>query len=192
MKGWLREMKENSSPGEEPIIHVVGTKTDLVAEDPTKREVTFERTIAYIAEQAGGISHTPPLTLRPGNIQSPDSKRSSGFWNQDIGWDSCHEVNARDGEGIEEVFRVIARKLVEQRNKKDAEAAGQTPGPRAGSGDDYFNGGHSGSFRLGHGDKRRSWLGLPSVGLGISESESGGTKLGTGDSDEGKRRGRCC
>ncbi len=190
MKGWLREMKEHCDPNDEPIIHVVGTKTDIVAEDPSKREVAFERTIAYIAEQIGGVSQTPPPSLRPGNIQSPDSKRSSGFWNQDIGWDSCHEVNARDGEGIEEVFRVIARKLVEQRNKKDAELAAQTPGARSGSGDDYFNGNH-GSFRLGHGDKRRSWLGLPSVGLGVSESDGGGAHF-TSDPDEARRRGRCC
>ena len=191
MKGWLREMKENCDPGDEPIIHVVGTKTDIVAEDPSKREVNFERTIAYIAEQTAG-THTPPLTMRPGNMQSPDSKRSSGFWNQDVGWDSCHEVNALDGEGIEEVFRVIARKLVEQRNRKEAEMTGQTPGARSGSGDDYFNGSHGGSFRVGHGDKRRSWLGLPSVGLGITESEHGGSKYGTRVPEEARRRGRCC
>ena len=190
MKGWLREMKENCDPNDEPIIHVVGTKTDIVAEDPSKREVTFERTIAYIAEQTGALSQTPPPSLRPGNIQSPDSKRSSGFWNQDIGWDSCHEVNARDGEGIEEVFRVIARKLVEQRNKKEAELHGHTPGARSGNGDDYFNGNH-GSFRVGHGDKRRSWLGLPSVGLGITESDNG-PRFGTTDPEEARRRGRCC
>ena len=190
MKGWLREMKENCDPHDEPIIHVVGTKTDIVAEDPSKREVAFERTIAYIAEQIGGVSQTPPPSLRPGNLQSPDSKRSSGFWNQDLGWDSCHEVNARDGEGIEEVFRVIARKLVEQRNKKEAEVAGQTPGARSGSGDDYFNGTH-GSFRLGHGDKRRSWLGLPSVGLGINEGDASNQGFTT-DPEEAKRRGRCC
>jgi small GTP-binding protein len=191
MKGWLREMKENCDPHDQPIIHVVGTKTDIVAEDPSRREVTFERTIAYIAEQVGGVSQTPPLSQRPGNIQGPDSKRSSGFWNQDLGWDSCHEISAKDGEGIEEVFRVIARKLVEQRNKKEAEIAGLTPGTRTGSGDDYFNGNHGGSFRLGHGDKRRSWLGLPSVGLGISESDGGGPKY-TRDPEEARRRGRCC
>lgn len=190
MKGWLREMRENCDEHDETIIHVVGTKTDIVAEDPSKREVAFERTIAYIAEQTG-VSQTPPLTMRAGNLQSPDSKRSSGFWNQDVGWDSCHEISAKDGEGIEEVFRVIARKLVEQRNKKEAELAGLTPGARSGSGDDYFNGSHGGSFRVGYGDKRRSWLGLPSVGLGISESDSGRPKY-TPDPNEARKRGKCC
>ncbi|EXJ81090.1 hypothetical protein A1O3_07378 [Capronia epimyces CBS 606.96] len=203
MKTWLAEMKENCEDGDAmPIIHVVGTKSDIVAEDPSSREVTFERTIAYMAEQIGGITaqstaSTPPLTMRPGNgtLQSPDSKRSSGFWNQDIGWDSCHEVSAKDGEGIEEVFRVIARKLIEQKHQKDATDLSrlqQTPGYRSEAGEDYFAGhpGHSGSFRVGYGDKRRSWLGLPSVGLG--EPEGGGSGFGTRDPDEARRRGRCC
>jgi GTPase SAR1 family protein len=206
MKTWLAEMRENCEEGEVmPIIHVVGTKSDIVAEEPSRREVTFERTIAYVAEQLGGISahstaSTPPLTMKPGNmaIQSPDSKRSSGFWNQDIGWDSCHEVNAKDGEGVEEVFRVIARKLIDQRNQKDATELArvqQTPGYRSENGEDYFAGNnyrHSGSFRVGYGDKRRSWLGLPSVGLGMGESDSGAAGFGSRDPDEARRRGRCC
>lgn len=202
MKTWLAEMKENCEDGDTmPIIHVVGTKSDIVAEDPSRRQVTFERTIAYVAEQLGGVTaqstaSTPPLTMKPGNatIQSPDSKRSSGFWNQDIGWDSCHEVNAKDGEGIEEVFRVIARKLIDQRHQKDAAEYAriqQTPGYRSENGDDYFAGhhGHSGSFRVGYGDKRRSWLGLPSVGLTGGDSDG---VAGSWDPEEAKRRGRCC
>ncbi|EHY59210.1 hypothetical protein HRR83_001519 [Exophiala dermatitidis] len=203
MKTWLAEMKANCEDGEAmPIIHVVGTKSDIVAEDPSTREVTFERTIAYMAEQLGGVTaqstaSTPPLTMKPGNVtlQSPDSKRSSGFWNQDIGWDSCHEVSAKDGEGIEEVFRVIARKLIEQKQQRDAAEMSrlqQTPGFRSDLGDDYFGGHHphSGSFRVGYGDKRRSWLGLPSVGLG--ESDGGGARHGTRDPEEARRRGGCC
>jgi hypothetical protein len=109
-----------------------------------------------------------------GGMQSPDSKRSSGFWGQDVGWDCCHEISAKDGEGIEEVFRVITRKLVEERNRKlETERAGvggtNTPGFEGGSG--CFEGqgvdGY-GSFRVGHGDKRRSWLGFP-PGLGMGE-----------------------
>lgn len=192
MKGWMREMKEHCGENDMPIIHVVGTKTDIVAEDPSRRQVPFERTIAYIAEQTGSTP-TPPLTLRSGaagNITSPSSKRSSGLWNQDIGWDSCHEISSKDGEGIEEVFRVIARKLVEQRNKREAELSGPSPATRDGNGDDYFNGNHTGSFRVGYGDKRRSWLGLPSVGLGISESDS--DRKYARDPEEARRRGRCC
>ncbi|EXJ90623.1 hypothetical protein A1O1_03726 [Capronia coronata CBS 617.96] len=204
MKTWLAEMKENCEDGEAmPIIHVVGTKSDIVADDPSSREVTFERTIAYMAEQLGGVTaaqstaSTPPLTMKHGSltIQSPDSKRSSGFWNQDVGWDSCHEVSAKDGEGIEEVFRVIARKLIEQKHQRDAAELSrlqQTSGYRNEHGEDYFaaNHGHSGSFRVGYGDKRRSWLGLPSVGLG--ESEGGGSGIGTRDPEEARRKGRCC
>ncbi|KAL4773153.1 P-loop containing nucleoside triphosphate hydrolase protein [Aspergillus nidulans var. acristatus] len=88
MTGWLHELKRNLTSDDEPIvIHVVGTKSDIVADDPGRRRVPFERTIA-------------------------------GFWGQDIGWDCCHEISAKDGEGVEEVFRVIARKLVEQRNRR--------------------------------------------------------------------------
>ncbi|RVX74576.1 hypothetical protein B0A52_01702 [Exophiala mesophila] len=205
MKTWLAEMRENCAGGDDamPIIHVVGTKSDMVAEDPSCRQVTFERTIAYVAEQLGGVtaaqstSSTPPMTMKPGNlaINSPDSKRSSGFWNQDIGWDSCHEVNAKDGEGIEEVFRVIARKLIDQKHQRDAADHArihETPGYRSEHGDDYFAGphGHSSSFRVGYGDKRRSWLGLPSVGLPGGSDSDGLTR--TWDPEEAKRRGRCC
>jgi len=204
MQTWLKEMRENCDDGGgAPIIHVVGTKSDIVAQDPTKRQVPFEKTIAYLAEQLGGItnasqSSTPPLTMRAANIQSPDSKRSSGLWNQDFGWDSCHEISAKDGEGIEEVFRVIARKLIDQKNKKDAAEMArmaQTPGFGSQNGDDYFTSSHAqtGSFKLGYGDKRRSWLGLPSVGLGIGDSDNGMTSAyGTKDVEEARRKGRCC
>ncbi|RMD40093.1 hypothetical protein DV735_g5039, partial [Chaetothyriales sp. CBS 134920] len=200
MKGWLREMKESGdSKQEEPIIHIVGTKTDIVAEDPSRRQVPFERTIAYMAEHVGGVSQasTPSLTTRTGNIQSPDSKRSSGFWNQDIGWDSCHEVSAKDGEGIEEVFRVIARKLIEDKVKKetgDASGLSHFAGDRSQVGDDDYHGsaGQTGSFRLGYGDKRRSWLGLPNVGLSGESENAAGASSGARDAEEARKRGRCC
>lgn len=229
MKGWLREMRDQCSGNngdieDEPIIHVVGTKSDLVAEDPSLRQVPFERTIAYVAEQISGLpmslmtesqSSTPPLTMRAATaalsqaaqsqvqqtLQSPDSKRSSGFWNQDLGWDSCHEVNAKDGEGIEEVFRVIARKLVDQRNRRDALAQARlgNANQRSESGDDYFSArpdgtNNHGSFRLTAGDKRKSWLGLPSVGLGIGEvsRDENGVGHASDEASEGQRRGRCC
>lgn len=201
MKGWLREMKENCDDGDGgPIIHVVGTKSDIVADDPSKREVIFERTIAYMAEQIGGVtglsqSSTPPTHSHLSLVQSPDSKRSSGFWNQDLGWDSCHEVNAKNGEGVEEVFRVIARKLIDQRNRHEAAELARlaTPGARSEAGDDYFGQSHNGSFRIGYGDKRRSWLGLPSVGLGIGDSEFNGRQsFGPRDVEEARSKGRCC
>ena len=53
------------SEGEELIIHVVGTKSNKVAEDPTRRKVPFERTIAYVAEQLYP-SHTSTPTPHDG------------------------------------------------------------------------------------------------------------------------------
>ncbi|OQD89720.1 hypothetical protein PENANT_c002G02889 [Penicillium antarcticum] len=172
MAGWLRELRKNIGTGEDNsdplVIHVVGTKSDIVTIDPSRRRIPFERTIAYVAEQLYPTQvSTPPATATSGGmsmglgfstsvfggnggkdnanntnttlntnvngsggggisstaLQSPDSKRSSAFWGQEIGWDCCHEISAKDGEGIDEVFRVITRKLVEQRNKRDTELA---------------------------------------------------------------------
>lgn len=195
------------------MLHVVGTKADVVAEDPSKRQVPFERVIAYVSENmysgsiqqnhiASNAANVPPLNtpalertmssiLGVGGgrnsrqqdhsapkqeaqpqMASPVSNRSSiNFWGQDLGWDCCHEVSASTGEGVEEVFRVITRRLVEQRNSRAAletrlmqELGGMTPGldDRNGFFDEHsaahVNG--NGSFRIGAGDKRRSWMGL--------------------------------
>lgn len=224
MAGWLRELRRNLGSGsgeggaDQPlVIHVVGTKSDIVAVDPGRRRVPFERTIAYVAEQLyPSRASTPPPTAGmgmgfgsgvfggsaasasggslSGALQSPDSKRSSAFWGQEIGWDCCHEISAKDGEGIEEVFRVITRKLVEQRNRRDAEIAALsvvgTPGLSEGPMGPFTPGswdGNGGSFRLGYGDKRRSWLGLASPGVGVN---------GEVEEEEvmrsARRRGRCC
>ncbi|KAF8851491.1 putative ras-like GTP-binding protein [Acephala macrosclerotiorum] len=192
---WLTELRRNLPP--DIILHVVGTKSDLVARDPSIRQVPFERCIAYVADNlAPGMSSTPPATATPGSsggilegmggggmyrgswlgqggggsnnaldgARSPSSKRSSGFWGQEVGWDCCHEVSAENGEGVEEVFRVITRKLVEQNRKlQDGLAsAAQTPSATPGidGGDGYFD--HTrpgGSFRVGR--DRRSWFGVP-------------------------------
>lgn len=220
MAGWLRELRRNVGGGEgdtDPlVIHVVGTKSDIVALDPSMRRVPFERTIAYVAEQLyPSRASTPPPTAgmgmsmgmglgfgtgvfggggtgaagaSPGVLQSPDSKRSSAFWGQEIGWDCCHEISAKDGEGIDEVFRVITRKLVEQRNRRDAElalSAVGTPGIDVPIGP-FTPGGldGTGSFRLGYGDKRRSWLGLATPTVGEAEEVQ---VINTA-----KKRGRCC
>jgi hypothetical protein len=125
MGSWMRELKQNL--GDDIVLHVVGTKSDVVAEHPSKRKVPFERCIAYVAEHL-----YPPTQVQNGQsnghivlpggqsagMASPQSNRSSGFWGQDIGWDCCHEISAKDGEGVDEVFRVITRKLVEQQQKK--------------------------------------------------------------------------
>ncbi|TKA63375.1 hypothetical protein B0A49_10506, partial [Cryomyces minteri] len=49
MGRWLLELKANL--GDDIILHVVGTKSDIVAEAPQKRQVPFEKCIAYVAEQ---------------------------------------------------------------------------------------------------------------------------------------------
>lgn len=212
MGHWLVELRANLP--EDTILHVVGTKADVVAEDPSKRQVPFERVIAYVAENlypgstqqnhhATNAGQAPPVNtpalertvssilgvgvggakskqehLAPKDppLASPNSNRSSiNFWGQDLGWDCCHEVSASSGEGVEEVFRVITRRLVEQHNNRAAlevrlmqELGGMTPGLEergnffneygAEGGYPHMNG--NGSFRIGIGDKRRSWLGL--------------------------------
>ncbi|KAF3002032.1 hypothetical protein E8E13_008745 [Curvularia kusanoi] len=191
MGRWLKELKTNL--GDDIILHVVGTKSDVVAEDPSQRRVPFERCIAYIAEQLYPTQNAPeqsghpggwgsaPSAFRSGAMASPQSNRSSGFWGQDIGWDCCHEISAKDGEGVDEVFRVITRKLVEQQQRRfEAEqrqlaVAGATPGVDSnGNPHGYFDypGNGNGSFRIGAGDKRRSWLGFPTTpGVGGHQQE---------------------
>jgi len=126
--------------------------------------------------------------------RSPSSKRSSGFWGMEVGWDCCHEVSAESGEGVEEVFRVITRKLVEQNMKQQQQAANaanglMSPGsvsiPGGEGGEGYFD--HmrnGGSFRVGR--DRRSWLGFPTEVQ--VDGEEGGTETGK----QGAGRRRCC
>jgi small GTP-binding protein len=194
---WLTELRRNLPP--DIILHVVGTKADIVAREPVKREVPFERCIAYVADNlAPGLSSTPPATATPGmtegrpfldGARSPSSKRSSGFWGQEVGWDCCHEVSAESGEGVEEVFRVITRKLVEQNRKMREQLATaiQTPGTPAyeiGSEGGYFDGMRpGGSFRVGR--DRRSWLFGADVVIdeGVEERVEG---------QPGKAKRKCC
>ncbi|EJT77679.1 GTP-binding protein ypt3 [Gaeumannomyces tritici R3-111a-1] len=166
---WLKELRRNLPS--DIVLHVVGTKADVVARDPARREVPFERCIAYVAENlAPGQSSTPPATATPlgdglhhhyhpgggggsssggpstsfmtppllpsAEPRSPSSKRSSGFWGMEVGWDACHEISAESGEGVEEVFRVVTRKLVEQNRKMQQAllAAAATPGIAIGGG----------------------------------------------------------
>ena len=195
MGEWLTEMKQNL--GDDVVLHVVGTKSDIVAQDPSLRKIPFERCIAYVAENLYPEQlTTPPITAGSvSGVQSIDghSKRSSGFWGQDIGWDCCHEISASTGDGIEEMFRVIGRKIVEQNQKKlDLEHAREdtsTPGNERGLGE-YFDGPASdgrGSFRVGIGDKRRSWLGFPTPSIGIGEE----TSVHAGR-EARSRKGKCC
>ncbi|TVY19980.1 Ras-like GTP-binding protein RYL2 [Lachnellula arida] len=200
---WLTELRRNLPA--DVIIHVVGTKADIVAGDPSLREVPFERCIAYVADNlAPGMSSTPPATATPfhgggtnlDGARSPSSKRSSGFWGQEVGWDCCHEVSAESGEGVEEVFRVITRKLVEQNKAMSqqllsaSQTPGITPGEQGGLGDGaggYFDGMRpgrpGGSFRVGR--DRRSWFGVPVESYTEQGPENGDVPLV-------KTRRKCC
>lgn len=202
---WLQEVRQNCG---DIIIHVVGTKTDVVEADPKKMEVPFERCIEYVAEQlypamaAPGLETAAHAPNRHGipvpPINSPLSNRSSGYWANESVFDSCHEVSAKDNEGIDEVFRVITRKLVEQHNRKlehekMLENTSSTPGvPRSnGAVTGYFDlpkNGH-GSFRVGHGNNRKSWLGLPTPGMLTSYSEDQSVDA---EVARGMKKGRCC
>ena len=76
MGRWLTEMRENL--GNDIIIHVVGTKSDVVAQEPSLRKIPFERCIAYVAD-----NHFPQKVSTP--TFPSGSARSSGFWGQEIG-----------------------------------------------------------------------------------------------------------
>lgn len=232
MGTWLTELRRNLP--RDVILHVVGTKADVVAKDPSSRQVPFERCIAYVAENlAPGQGNTPPPTASAmptngafagavaanmagtspafGGTQpsgadphSPSSKRSSGFWGQEVGWDACHEISAESGEGVEEVFRVVARKLVEQ-NRQIQQALlmatatpQQTPGglipdtgtPMGGEGmSGYFDGVNmrGGSFRVGK--DRRSWLFTPGFSPSVTIQQGANQEEIDGEQKKGNR---CC
>jgi hypothetical protein len=218
---WLTELRRNLPP--DIVLHVVGTKADIVARDPSRREVPFERCIAYVAENlAPGQGNTPPPTATPGGFvtpsmpgdiggvmshsasmggilgepRSPSSKRSSGFWGQEVGWDACHEISAESGEGVEEVFRVVTRKLVEQNRKMEQAllAATATPGTPYDRDRDggYFDGVNPrGSFRVGR--DRRSWLFSPnfSPAVTVENPVQNGADHNV-QQDRRKNRSRCC
>lgn len=190
------------------VIHVVGTKADIVARDPSARQVPFERCIAYVADNlAPGVGGTPPPTATPlsgpssfpsapTEPRSPSSKRSSGFWGQEVGWDACHEVSAETGEGIEEVFRVVARKLVDRNRKIQqallmATATPNTPGYEDGMDGGYFEGMNArGSFRVGR--DRRSWLFSPSFSPAITIEQAGSNQNSRHDDTAKQKRQGCC
>ncbi|KJZ79283.1 hypothetical protein HIM_01434 [Hirsutella minnesotensis 3608] len=203
---WLTELRRNLPS--DVVLHVVGTKADIVARDPSARQVPFERCIAYVAENlAPGAGSTPPPTATPLNglapavisavePRSPSSKRSSGFWAQEAGWDACHEISAESGEGVEEVFRVVARKLVEQNRKLQqalllATATPGTPGYESGMDGGYFDAHNTrSSFRVGR--DRRSWLFSPAFSPAVTIDRAGGQQDQANQDALPKDRGKCC
>lgn len=211
---WLTELRQNLP--HDVVLHVVGTKADIVARDPSARQVPFERCIAYVAENlAPGLGSTPPPTATPHapasnsghpgysnsvsfpavEPRSPSSKRSSGFWAQEVGWDACHEISAENGEGVEEVFRVVTRKLVEQNRKMQqallmATAIPGIPGYESGMDGGYFDGMNPrGSFRVGR--DRRSWLFSPAFSPTVTVDQASGQELVQQDRQQKERR-KCC
>lgn len=222
---WLTELRRNLP--RDVVLHVVGTKADIVTRDPSARQVPFERCIAYVAENlAPGQGNTPPPTaaatpmggpfsvmpssspagamasssaanpVSSGDPHSPSSKRSSGFWAQEVGWDACHEISAENGEGVEEVFRVVTRKLVEQ-NRKIQQALlmatatpAATPGFEHGGDGGYFEGTNArGSFRVGR--DRRSWLFSPAFSPAVTIEQAGGQEH-IEQHANGKSQRKCC
>ena len=212
---WLKEIRDHA--GSETIVQIVGTKADVAVGEPEKRQVAFEKCLDYVAENlnretstagpgvVGSWGSSKASTVGGGNtvpVSTPApmsrSNRSSGLWGQDAVWDCAHEVSAKDGEGVDEVFRVVTRKLVEQNARKiehvkffeGLQARGKTPG---GEGEDgYFdlpkNG--NGSFRVGYGDRRRSWLGLPLTPGGlITPGVKSDVEIEVAN---GMKKGRCC
>ncbi|KAJ4164684.1 hypothetical protein LMH87_006346 [Akanthomyces muscarius] len=212
---WLTELRQNLP--HDVVLHVVGTKADIVARDPSARQVPFERCIAYVAENlapceggtppptammppngvggGGHHNHYTSLSSAGGEARSPSSKRSSGFWGQEVGWDACHEISAENGEGVEEVFRVVARKLVEQNRKMQqalllATATPGTPGYVDGMDGGYFDGRHhKGSFRVGR--DRRSWLFSPAFSPAITVDRPASADTDRRD-EAPKPKSRCC
>jgi hypothetical protein len=116
-----------------------------------------------------------------------------------VGWDACHEISAESGEGVEEVFRVVARKLVEQNRKMQqallsATAIPGSPGYESGMDGGYFEGmnARGGSFRVGR--DRRSWLFPNSFSPVVSVEQAGGAG-GEREAQEAiarKRGKKCC
>ena len=91
MGRWLSEIRDHI--GDDVVIHVVGTKSD-VAED---RKVPFEKCVEFITESLyPQRAPTPPIAAhRLSGITGIDSKRSSGFWGQDVGWDCKYTAPGR-------------------------------------------------------------------------------------------------
>ncbi|KAG6039096.1 hypothetical protein E4U41_003293 [Claviceps citrina] len=202
---WLTELRRNLP--DDVVLHVVGTKADIVARDPSARQVPFERCIAYVAENlAPGVGGTPPASaasvsgsgyMPSVEPRTPSSKRSSGFWAQEAGWDACHEISAENGEGVEEVFRVVARKLVEQNRKMQqalslAMSTPGSPGYETGPDGGYFDAFSTrASFRVGR--DRRSWLFSPAYSPAVTVDRSGvSVQEQQQEHDLSKPRGGCC
>ncbi|KAK9378759.1 P-loop containing nucleoside triphosphate hydrolase protein [Kockiozyma suomiensis] len=93
MHSWLLELKANLNS--DIIIHFVGTKLDLVHKDPSRRAVPYEKCVQYAEKW-----------LRDSEIVANPN------W---TGRDSCHEICAKDDEGVNDVFESITRTIIKRR-----------------------------------------------------------------------------
>ncbi|KAI9832701.1 MAG: hypothetical protein M1826_001258 [Phylliscum demangeonii] len=159
MTRWLHELREHLAA--DVVMHVVGTKLDLVQKDPSLRKVPFETVLAFVEEHLV-TSFPSRLSTQDINRHSDPSSRWNGRgWAQHVACEMCHEVSARDGEGVDELFRLVSRKLVQQSrhhlkeaNYGAATAARESIGARPGAQGRGLDG--TGSFRVGR--DRRSWI----------------------------------
>ncbi|ORY80011.1 P-loop containing nucleoside triphosphate hydrolase protein [Protomyces lactucae-debilis] len=110
MHSWLAELRKNMP--DDILIHLVGTKTDRVRQDPSLRQVTFGTSVAYAVQHLGLAS-------------------------QEEGFAICHEVSAKDegpGNGVEALFLAIVKRLVETAARTDSERAMRSRGNMVGMG----------------------------------------------------------
>ncbi|KAF7561753.1 hypothetical protein G7046_g2362 [Stylonectria norvegica] len=102
---------------------------------------------------------------------------------------------AESGEGVEEVFRVVTRKLVEQNRKMQqallmATATPGTAGYESGMDGGYFDGMNPrASFRVGR--DRRSWLFSPGFTPAVPIDQAG-TREEVDHDVRHKERRKCC
>ncbi|KAK9481399.1 P-loop containing nucleoside triphosphate hydrolase protein [Lipomyces japonicus] len=97
MHSWLQELKTNLANDDDGgiVIYIVGTKLDLVRHDESRRQVPFETCVRY----AEGVL---------ADIERPHNPNWTGS-------DSCHEICAKDDQGVNELFQSITRTIIQRR-----------------------------------------------------------------------------
>ncbi|KAI9803114.1 MAG: hypothetical protein M1833_001185 [Piccolia ochrophora] len=186
MQQWLLELRDSVNESDNVVIEIVGTKCDLVQQDPALRKVSLETCIAFVAETLYPSRTSTPSTPEAHAPRSLTSQPGSDVWAQ-----TCHEISARDGDGVDELFRVVVRKLVEQNAKKmERERGGNAAlAATADGGPDKRRARATqragGSFRVGR--DRRSWIDFPP-----RVDIDGGAADDADEVRDRRQRGRCC
>ena len=187
---WLKELREGRNDEDDCCMHIVGTKSDVVEADPSERAVSLDQCIAYMAENLQQFSNDNAPRHRQDHSTST-SKRSSGAWSQFDDWNCCHEISAKDGDGVEELFQAIVRDLIDRRALKSGRLATRSSGADSHVG--TYSDGHPdgrGSFKVGiGGDKRKSWLSFGSRSESPEILHSTGQTVGEGST---VKKDKCC